>query len=400
MKKKIFLGFIILWITEFYSCSLFHTLNFKYGDSLIGLYLLLFTIVHHKKINHTLFGKNIITLLITTFISFFPTIFILHQPPFTYAIRMLFFCIPLLYFWLKVNKFTKKDVLDVVLPLGFLYCSLMVIQQITYPKILFYNPTPMDEIPEAERNGLWRIFISGWELGVFFCYYKIYDFFQTKKKSTLIYSLIGLLTIYLGLGRIGYLHCIIAIIIIYIKNGLNDIKTWFKFGIIGICALFVISNINLFISKDMIEMTESNLTSDDYVRALSYDYYFNESTSNPIYLLMGHGWPVSGANNKYTKNIDYVQEELHWWITDIGIVGQLFLFGLINIIVMLSTLIKLIKKSIHVKYVLAYILPSLLFWIIIPIYYTTLHLFILALLMYLTDVELSNKNYQLHTKLV
>lgn len=390
LSKNKFLTVVFILLLDCLNFLPFREVKFQYVSCIIGMYFLLYPLYNRHKLSRlSTFGVYCVLLFLTSCLSLFPNIFLLKQTPFMSIVKTFNYCIPLLYFWLKINKISSKDLLSVISVIGTIYCFIMIIQQITYPHILFAR-LMNNEV--SERNGMPRFFLSGVELATFFCYYRIYLFFKQKSWKNFFVCLLGLATIFFNLGRIGYLECAIAIIILYTNKNFSDIRNWGRILLVGILGIIVLQNISLILDKEMIEMTKEDLTDEDYIRNLSYEYFFSESISRPEFFLFGHGNPVGKKENKYAQMMADLNEDQHFFVSDTGIVGHLYIFGFINIIVVALTMIKIIKESLRVRYIFAYSLITFLFWFIIPIYMSNGQMIIMAIMMYLLERKLLEQN--------
>lgn len=152
-------------------------------------------------------------------------------------------------------------------------------------------------------------------------------------------------------------------------------------------VLFGIAAILMFLLGDLlfgelIEFTK-NESFEGNIRDLTFAYYWGRDTESIEAFLFGHG---------LSKDIEMMKENYMLVVTDIGIIGQWFIFGVLWIIVYFYTLFRmLIKERKRVPlYVKLFLLGTFInsFWIF-P-YRREYEFFIWTIVLYLTSKNISN----------
>jgi len=175
-------------------------------------------------INHQSLVKNsnihfslpIILLAIIPFLSTLSTVLYNDQLISKYIIGLSYRFLLLFYFVLHILKINRKDILQISLLLGGIFVTIKILQQITYPNLLFYSKDFNQYTNEMEiRNNLYRIRITGSGLFYISFYYLFEDILKKFKISTAIFLVFGIIAVYLDLGRIALAGSVISVFIIY-----------------------------------------------------------------------------------------------------------------------------------------------------------------------------------------
>ena len=135
--------------------------------------------------------------------------------------------------------------------------------------------------------------MAGGQCASFMLYYKFQELLTTKQRTALIFVLLGLGNVFLSLGRMFYASTLLGLALVYFISS-NKSKKFFTLIILSSIAFIVLNNIGFIIGEDMVETTSSNMD-DDYVRWISYNYFWNESINNIIVFILGHG-PLVGTS--------------------------------------------------------------------------------------------------------
>lgn len=139
----------------------------------------------------------------------------------------------------------------------------------------------------------------------------------------------------------------------------------------------------------MLDKTREQVNDTEDVRYISFAYFWEESTANPIVFLFGHG-PLTGT--EVGKQLSYLEKEYGLYISDVGIVGILYNYGAIYCILLLLCYIFFLYKVRKIPWILAYQFPILLFVVLIPVLHSPISMFFFAIIMYLADIELIRKD--------
>lgn len=231
----------------------------------------------------------------------------------------------LFFFYLVKVNLSSKETIKVMEMLALTFCIAYIIQWLIYPTVIF---SQVDFFTNAE--GRYRARMTG----SICCYFLL--MYSTNKyllQKNLIYAIYGLLAfvpiIIQGFRTLVALSVVSVFLMIpfVMRNG----KKTFFYSLLGAFISVVILNTSLVQSKmeEMMSRQERGQTfeSDDYIRVLAFDFYWNQQFKRPVEKVLGGGRPVD-KNTSYTKNINIARNSygLRW--TDLGIVGLSMIIGI------------------------------------------------------------------------
>lgn len=186
---------------------------------------------------------------------------------------------------------------------------------------LFYL---LQSIPERFSKMDWAIVLA--TLAMFYVY---------QNRSTLIY--LGIILLYFviknrsKIGRGGRMTVVLSAIVVLLF-GFPYIRT---------------------IAKSLIGETQEQLADDEYARKVAFQYYvFDYNKGSIPRILFGNGQPTNGS--EYIVEMQEGHEMgAHW--TDIGFVGDWFLYGMLPIVAILIMAYKVFRYSFpqYLKYLFA-----------------------------------------------
>ena len=239
----------------------------------------------------------------------------------SYALVYLVF--PFMYV-LNIKEETLKKLFIVI---GIWWAFTMLIQQFTYPTYWFCNAQYHEE-GVGMRNGVYRFGIAGTTYGLLMLFYALQRYMDKPKFVYLILMAIGIMGVYLTCTRQ----------IMAASAGCILVGMWLK-GKIKIGALIGIAVIGLLIYRysdalfgEYVEMTES--VDKDYIRFISYEFYGLEyNKGNPIAILLGNG--IARGTTAYGHEMENYMKGYGLNQSDIGLVGEYSLHGIIYVFVIL-----------------------------------------------------------------
>lgn len=359
MKLKIFLVTILFIVSvRLFSFVLIKDIYFDLLELAIVMVLIWHNVVYKRNINtpFSSFVKAIIALSLLSSIS----AFFFHDQSFGLSFltsRTIFFW--LAYFSLHKMDIDPKKLEKILIGFGLVWSIIMIVQQFTYPNILFdvYHGVTYEGGQERNvdiRGGIVRVWIAGIGFSYFLASYAWQQLY--KKLSLMNITLFGI--IIAGIVFMQSRQVIFGLILVYtidviLSFRVNNVKSirfsaiFFGIGIIffAIAGDFIIALIEL--SKNQ------EITSGDYVRAQEIDFFLFKYWPNPLCYIIGNGWEHDSS--PYGKEI---KEQIKWGLglyrSDIGLIGAFNKFGLIYVlsIVILYAKILIPKKSIIIpKYI-------------------------------------------------
>lgn len=288
-----------------------------------------------------------------------------------------------MFFVLYRLKATERLLLKIVISFAVIVFVLQVFQQFRPSDVLFAKYSEemlmrMDSYAEI-RNGLYRWRFETYTITLLALYYswsKLLEHF-TYRRLLLAGCLFASMYLYLT-RQVMFSTVITLASSFFIKRG--EMKIWqtVLFGIAAI-LMFLLGDL---LFGELIEFTK-NESFEGNIRDLTFAYYWGRDTESIEAFLFGHG---------LSKDIEMMKENYMLVVTDIGIIGQWFIFGVLWIIVYFYTLFRmLIKERKRVPlYVKLFLLGTFInsFWIF-P-YRREYEFFIWTIVLYLTSKNISN----------
>lgn len=203
-------------------------------------------------------------------------------------------------------------------------------------------------------------------------------FFIFQNRSTLIYLAV-IMVYFLVKNRKRFSHhgrgIVVLSVIFVLLIGLPYIRT---------------------ISESLITETQLQLEDDEYNRKIALQYYlFDYNEGSIVKMIFGNGQPTTGSD--YFEDMVEGNEQGAYW-SDLGFIGDWFLFGVIPIITLLIMAYKVFRYP-YPQY-LKYLFASFL---LVPTIHTfsgnNMHVFYFSLVMYLVCLNEYRLKYQVETQL-
>lgn len=388
MGKKIILTITFLFIiyaTNFINCSYWNqTLG---GRLSYFLYLFIgYLALKDNTRKHRLPLKNIITLLFfIPLLCIITKIFYYEESIYDEKI-ILFSGLTFLFFYIFYKyHITEKDIIKILTIFGLIVFIIQVYQQILPSKAIFgiYNENlgyETDNIASI-RNNLYR-FRLGTSLFTIFCTYYYWDRFrQSFNIKNLVLFIIFLTSIYLYMTRQLMISTIITLCfsIFYIRN----LKIRISIIITIILLMIILFYYSDILFGALIEQTKEE-ANEENIRLLAFGFYWNKIIENPLTFILGSGHPES---------LNLWQNELKLWTSDIGIIGSMFHYGLLWIILyfyIIYTILKKYAKSIPL-YIKLYILGTFINSILIFPYRDAKEYLIITIILYISSIYILKK---------
>lgn len=329
----------------------------------LSVLLLAFYIGGNRQSTNLHFQKTVLLLAFYPFLSVIYS-FIEYGQPIMDGIRgTIPWLLWLSYFFFHHVKISEGSFLKAILYIAFFIASVQIIQQFTYPDILFNVPVEDESNPDDElvssRNGIWRFRLG--DVGYFAALVLFYVWEKVRQRfSGIVFIILSLMTIslYLTLTRQIIFSTIVTIIAsFYLAR--ERLRKWRTILIIALLAIIYLNYETLF--AELGKMTEEE-TNEDYIRILSGQYFFTETFSSVQAAILGHGVAVSGAFSVMVKNL---QENWHFYASDVGFIGQMWKFGVPYVIICFYLLFSLFFTWRH--YIPTYIRLFVLFTTIMSI---------------------------------
>ena len=274
--------------------------------------------------------------MLLTFLGLFSmcSAYILHAQPFADSFivtlySLTFMLVPYLY----LRKVSESGLVRLCVGIGIFWAVLMVLQQFTYPYILFAVP---DEGVEkvSMRNGLYRFSIPGSSLGMLALFYYFQSYLKSPKYKNFFGMFIALVAIYLTCTRQLIASSIGCLLLgLFLSKRLSGIP----FIVILLLGLVVYFNSDALFGE-YITMTQTQGVDENYIRFIAYHYYGIEYNQGNLWAtLFGNGvYRMGDDATEYGQEMMKIWAAMHVYQSDIGLVGIYNLYGLCYIFVIIS----------------------------------------------------------------
>lgn len=241
---------------------------------------------------------------------------------------LLFFC------YLVGKRLTYMEIERVIKLISITFCLAYIIQWLIYPVAIF--TTALDTININDE--VFRLRMPGSICCYCLFFYGLNRFLLSKRIEFVCYMLLGIVPILIqGFRSLIFLTLVsFFVLIIFVYRRSAKIVVYCLLGIAFVSALL---NTSLGQQKmnEMLERQNSDQTFDnaDYVRYLSFDYYWNYQFNKPYEKVIGGGVP-SDADSRYYKQIESIKQYQHLWWMDLGLVGLVLIIGIPAVLLLVS----------------------------------------------------------------
>lgn len=349
MFKRIVLIIIVLCSVDFYTLIYIPEVIQKSGDIIaIGLiiaFLILMYFYDRSKPLPKSFIFPIVLIFISVTISMLAAYGLQDQgiPITLWSQRAIYYY--LLYFLLSRLRPDPEFIMKLVIYMGAAYMIIYIAQSIVYPY-------PLLSYKLFFNRGTLRIFMPGagyYQLGYYLC---LYLFFRDYKISNLLY-IVAALVVTVLIGSRQLLASIVLVSLLFLV--LNQVVKA-KFALLTLAAFSLIPLYLLFqdIFNAMLEVTSAQSEYiEDNIRVRAAKFFLTDFLNSPIAYLTGNG--MNGNHSLYGLNVQRYALKYGFYQSDVGLVGDYVKYGLLFIVGVIITLIKVLKaklpdKSIFVKY--------------------------------------------------
>ena len=365
--------------------------NYYYiGGVIIIIFFLFLYLVYYKndipiKRNFT---SNISILMLCTVVSALASQYFNNQAisiSFYQQVGIYFF---LGYFLLSFLYPKPSFIRNLIYYIAIIGAVIYILQFLAYPSKFL-------DLPMARDRGTLRFNLPG---GPFrhACYFMcLIDIFKGYNRKSAIGALLLLIVAVLsGYRSIIALYILLpAIYLLVNKNVKNRTAILLVAVIICISGFFAFQGI---ISEMNKSAEREGSQGADYIRVKAANYFFNESISNRFTLVTGNGVP-SGYSS-FGQKLIAISLANGYYLSDVGIVGTLYKYGLIFTIFILIVLFRLIfaKSPPDLNFIKLFIIMHLLLiFTTYPFYEEVSGIILLVLFLYLMDCQYSFNEKQL-----
>lgn len=241
----------------------------------------------------------------------------------------------LFFFVLLWTNLSSKEAENLFVRIALCFCFCYILQYIISPTVLFSGAED-----ENKMNALkYRVRMPGSISGYFLILYAINKYLlgEVRKRSKyILYAIIAFVPIVIqGFRSLVMLTLMAGFLIIpfVLRSG----KKTIIYSILGAVIVLLATSTSLVQTKidEMMARQEKQQTfnNEDYIRFLSFDYFWNEQFTKPYEKVIGGGVP-SDKKTAYYRKIQNVKQHYDYYWVDLGIVGLSMVIGMPAVILL------------------------------------------------------------------
>ena len=375
--------------------------NLTYGGwalniiALISLYLF---ISIKKNYNRCHFYIPVLALTFIPFLSIINSYSVYNQSVKDGITATLPSFIWLLYFVLHHMHVNERTILRAFLYISLFIVFIQIVQQITYPNLLFGAATDESERlfqggEYAEmRNGLWRFRMH--QNGYYTVPILFLAWLWIKRKmdlSALFLFILMFVSIYLTLTRQVIFSAIVTLFVSVHMDRRINVKLF-------LLGLFIIGI--FYICYDELFSAFSDQTGDDlkenYIRFRAATYFFQDSLRDLFTFMFGYGNEKSG---EFLALMTKLHTFYHYYVGDVGFVGMIWRFGILYVTTSYYVLYSLtfkFRRDLPLYLCLFAIFTAIMSIMIFPMN-REYNYFVWALILYICDLHINKSPLRLVT---
>ena len=368
----------------------FFPVNFHRYAAIILLLLYIFVFKNIASVTH--FGHIVSLLSFYPFLSCINTHYIYQQDYYDTITALLPNLYWLLYFVLHYYKVKESTILKLFAYIAIIIVSIQIIQQFTYPSAIFgvYDENTMAEkgrdLAEV-RNGLYRFRMGNNGYFTIPILFFLWTHYKVKNNFRIIFLIsFFFISIYLTLTRQVIFACLIAFLCSFFMTGKGRNN---KMAIIGLIFIIILYEFTDVLFGEFIEST-SNDVNEDNIRYVTYSFYWGKAITDLPTFLFGNGVP---AGNGYFQHLMSYWNEMGLYVVDIGIVGYIFQYGIIYILLFVYAIFNMFKyRNTIAIYLKCFMLFSVIMSPMIFPFTRHCYYFVWTLILYLADLYINKSD--------
>ena len=373
--------FLLVLTTSCLSCIYW---NPTLGGQILRCFDLIFIFLYFRnkrKIVNANFEREVNWIFKLAFLSVIGNTFLYHQSPMQNVINTCSHAFILYYFLLHFYGIKEKIIIAILTILVLIILFIQLVQQFTFPIAPFginIQAETTNNLIEI-RNGLFRFRIETAcfaMLLVFFCWGQL---LKKIRLWAIILFVLSLTSIYLFLTRQIIITVLFSIFLsaFLVKN--RRLKIWTMCLLAVLCVIFY--NWGDLFFEELIESSRDE-TDNDNVRIHSAFFFIDKILANPISFFLGNGSPKEAVNWGLKEG---------FWISDVGFIGECFIYGFFYIAVYPIILWKVYKyRNCVPLYIKMYIISTFLISVMIFPYRTRVEFMIWSMVLYICDLHINN----------
>lgn len=321
--------------------------NYKYWDRTLSGWLnwivcggiVLIVCLRRNRLNREImpFEKYIRWMMIVPCLALLGRMLVYEESPWEERHTMLNILAYLFFYLFYLCKVSEEQILKLFTVLGLIMFSLQVVQQFDISDALFGVYRPDSDLEHgynvAEvRNGIYRFRLPGVQFVLFCMYYYWVQLLRKVSLRNMIMFGIFLVSVYLTLTRQVIVASLFTLLVsvLFVKN--------VRMRMVAMILLFV-SVIILVRNADSLfayffEMTQ-NEDARFNPRTIAFGFYMDKIIQSPVSFFFGNGHPFE---------LTRWQQVLGLYPSDIGLVGEVFHYGIFMALLYFSLLYSLLFK--------------------------------------------------------
>ncbi|NBC81814.1 MAG: hypothetical protein GVY19_00380 [Bacteroidetes bacterium] len=256
----------------------------------------------------------------------------------------------LFYFYLHSFHFTRKEVEDLILAVGFSSLVVFFAQYAVYPTMIL-------DARVAEDRGTVRIFFKLLYFVTPCYFYYLNGFFKEKKTLHLLLALLFLSTFVIQGSR----QFIATMVVLTMVNILVSKQVKAKVLILAVTIVGLVGVYFMFqdVFNEMVEVTiEQGTDARESVRERSAKFYLFEFNPRPLAYLLGNG--QAHFASPYGMRIYMIWTYYGYFMADIGIIGDYVTYGALYALCAILIFARLLYFRVspelsHFKYFILYL---------------------------------------------
>lgn len=247
------------------------------------------------------------------------------------------------YFLFSQLHASEEIIVKIIVSSALVVFFIQVFQQIRPSGVLFAEYSEdsllrMGDYAEV-RNGIYRWRLETYFITLFAMYYTWCKLLKSYSIKRLVVFVCILASMYLYMTRQVMFASVVTLALSFFLDK-QRLKSWhIVLFVVGVALLYFFSDV---LFGELFKYTKEE--SSDNIRDLTFAYYWGRDTESWITCIFGHG---------LSRDIDFMKENYMIVVTDVGFIGQWFIFGLIWIILYLYVVWNIVVK--HRKHVPLYI---------------------------------------------
>ena len=266
---------------------------------------------------------------ITPFLTYISQIYIYGES--FMVIKQYSYClITAIFYVFYIYKYNEREIVKAFVIVAIAIAVIQIVQQL-FPSLALFGLG--DTTNELEiRNGLLRYRFTTIYYTVFALYYFWNKCIDRRNLFFLFMFFLFVISDYLYLTRQFMAGMFVAIL--FSMFFIKDRKTKRMTFLLLMAFIFLLISYSDSLLSFFVDSTKNDATEDN-IRLFAYEFYGQKIIDSPVAFLFGNGFPSDQA---------YWQENYLLFVSDIGVVGQVFTHGIFWEIAYISALYKMFWK--------------------------------------------------------